>query len=149
MFFWKSFAFTVIQWMLEIWSLVLLPFADQTWISTSSWFTYCWSLTRRIWALLCQHVKWVQLCSSLSIFWHCLSLIGMKTDLFQFCDHCWVFQICCHTECSTLTASSLRIWNSLAGIVSPPVALFVVMLPKAQLTSHSRISASRWVLMPS
>ena len=38
--------------------------------------------------------------------------IGMKTDLFQSCGHCWVFQICWHIECSTLTASSFRIWNS-------------------------------------
>ena len=29
----------------------------------------------------------------------------MKIGLFQACDHCWVFQICWHTECSTLTAS--------------------------------------------
>ena len=28
----------------------------------------------------------------------------MKTDLFQSCGHCWVFQICWHTECSTFTA---------------------------------------------
>ena len=34
----------------------------------------------------------------------------MKTDLFQSCGHCWVFQICQHIECSTLTASSLRIF---------------------------------------
>ena len=33
--------------------------------------------------------------------------IGMKTDLFQSWGHCWVFQICWHIECSTLTASSL------------------------------------------
>ena len=32
--------------------------------------------------------------------------IGMKTDLFQSCGHCLVFQICWHIECSTLTASS-------------------------------------------
>ena len=32
--------------------------------------------------------------------------------LFQSCGHCWVFQICWHIECSTLTASSFRIWNS-------------------------------------
>ena len=32
--------------------------------------------------------------------------IGMKTDLFQSCGHCWVFQICWHIECSTFTASS-------------------------------------------
>ena len=25
----------------------------------------------------------------------------MKTDLFQSCGHCWVFQICWHIECST------------------------------------------------
>ena len=31
--------------------------------------------------------------------------IGMKTDLFQSCGHCCVFQICWHIECSTLTAS--------------------------------------------
>ena len=63
--------------------------------------------------------------------------IGMKTDLFQYCDHCWVFQICWHIECSTFTASSFRIWNSSTGIPSPPLALFVVMLPKAHLTEIS------------
>ena len=52
----------------------------------------------------------------------------MKTDLFQSCVHCWVFQICWHIECSTFTASSFRIWNSSAWIPSPPLALFVVML---------------------
>ena len=34
-----------------------------------------------------------------------------ENDLFQSCGHCWVFQICWHNECSTFTASSLRIWN--------------------------------------
>ena len=63
---------------------------------------------------------------------------GMKTDLFQSCGLCWVFQICWHIECSTFTASSFRIWNSSTGIISAPLALFVVMLPKAHLTSHSR-----------
>ena len=31
--------------------------------------------------------------------------IGVKTDVFQSCGHCWVFQICWHIDCSTLTAS--------------------------------------------
>ena len=53
--------------------------------------------------------------------------IGMKTDLFQSCGHCWVFQICWHIEWSTFTASFFRIWNSSAGIPSPPLALLVVM----------------------
>ena len=72
----------------------------------------------------------------------------MKTDLFQSCGHCWVFQICWHIECSTFTASSLRIWNSSTGIPSPPLALFVVMLSKAHLTTHSRMSGSRWMITP-
>ena len=53
------------------------------------------------------------------------------------------FQICLHTECSTFTASSFRIWNSSAGILSPPLALFIVMLPNAHLSSRFRISGSR------
>ena len=74
--------------------------------------------------------------------------IGMKTDLFQSCGHCRVFQICWHIECSTFTASSSRIWNSSTGIPSPPLALFIVMLSKAHLISHSRMSGSRWVITP-
>jgi len=35
-----------------------------------------------------------------------------------------------------------RIWNSSAGTPSPPLALFTVVLPKAHLTSHSRMSSS-------
>ena len=72
-----------------------------------------------------------------------------EADLFQSCGHCWVFQICWHIECSTFTASSFRIWNSSTGIPLPPVALFVVMLPKAHLNSHSRMSGSRWVITSS
>ena len=73
----------------------------------------------------------------------------MKTDLFLSCGHCWVFQICWHIECSTFTASPFRIWNISTGIPSPPLALFIVILPKAHLTSHSRMSGSRWVIKPS
>ena len=72
----------------------------------------------------------------------------MKTDLFQSWGHWWVFQICWHIECSTFAASSFRRWNSSAGILSFPLALFVVMLPKAHLTSHSRMSGCRWVITP-
>ena len=73
----------------------------------------------------------------------------MKADLFQSCGYCWVFQICWHIEGSTFTASSFRIWKSSTGIPSPPLALFIVMLSKAHLTSHSRMSGSRWVITPS
>ena len=77
--------------------------------------------------------------------------IGMKTEmktLFQSCGHCWAFQLCWHNECSTFTASSFRIWSSSTGLPSLPLALFIVMLPKAHLTSHSRMSGSRWMITP-
>ena len=73
----------------------------------------------------------------------------MKTDIFQYCGYCWVFQICWHFECSTFTASSVRIWNSSAGVPSPPLAVIVVMLPQAHLTSHFTMSGSRRVTAPS
>ena len=89
-----------------------------------------WSLARRI---LCITLL---VCKMSAIVWqseHSLALplfgIGMKTDIFQSCGHCWVFQICWHIECSNFQASSFRICNSSAGILSPPLALFVVMLP--------------------
>ena len=45
-------------------------------------------------------------------------------------------------------ASSFRIWDSPAGISWSPLILFIVMLPKAYLASHSRMSGSRWVITP-
>ena len=73
----------------------------------------------------------------------------MKTHLFQTYNHCWDFQICWHIECSTFIALSFRIWNSSTRIPSPPPALFIVMLPKAHLTLNSKMSGSRWVIIPS
>ena len=46
------------------------------------------------------------------------------------------FQTLLTYECSTLTASYFRILSSSAGILSPALALFIVMLPKVHLTSH-------------
>ena len=42
-----------------------------------------------------------------------------------------------------------RIWNNSTGILSHPLALFIVMLHRAYLTSHSRISGSRWLITSS
>ena len=70
----------------------------------------------------------------------------MKTDHFQSCGHCCVFHICWHIECSIFIASLFRIWNSSSEIPLLLLALFVVMLPKAHLTLHSRMSGSRWVI---
>ena len=44
MFFWNSLAFSMIQQVLAIWSLVPLPFVKPAGTSGSSRFTYCWSL---------------------------------------------------------------------------------------------------------
>ena len=136
--------------MLAIWSLDLLPFLNPACTSGISQFTYCWSIAWRIWSIILLAYE------KRAIIWqfeYFLAVpffeIGMKTDLFQSCGHCWVFQICWHLECSTFTASSFRIWNSSTGMPSPSLALFIVMLPKAHLTSHSKMSGSRWVIMPS
>ena len=137
MFFWNSLAFLMIQWMLAIWSLVPLPFLKPAWTSGSSWFMYCWSLA---WWILSITLRACEMSPIVQYFEHSLVLpflgIGMKADLFQSCGHCWVFQICWHIECSTLTASSFRIWNSSARILSPPLTLFVVTLPLVDLTLH-------------
>ena len=132
--------------MLEIWSLVLLPFLNLAWTSGNSRFTYCWSLA---WRILSLTLLACEMCPIVCQVEHSLALpffgIGMKTDLFQSCGHCWVFQICWHIECSTFTASSFEI----TGILSPPLALFIVMLPKAHLTLHHRMSGCRWVITAS
>ena len=128
MFFWNSLAFSMIQQMLAIWSLVPLPFLKPTWTSGSSRFTYCWSL---VWGILSITLLACEMSATVPYFEHSLALpffwIGMKTDLFQSCSHYWVFQICWHIECSTFTASSFRIWNSSTEILSPLLALFVVI----------------------
>ena len=87
--------FFMIKGMLAIWSLVPLPFLNPAWISGISQFMYYWNLAWRILSinlLICEMSAVVWLCE------HSLALtffgIGMKTDLFQSCGHCWVFQIC-------------------------------------------------------
>ena len=139
----------MIQQMLAIWSLVPLPFLNAAWTSGSSWFTYCWSLA---WRILSINLLACEMSAIVWLFEHSLAMaffgIRMKTDLFQSCGHCWVFQICWHIEGSTLTASSFKIGNSSARIPSPPLVLFIVMLSKAHLTSYSMMSGSRWVITP-
>ena len=132
MFFWNSLGFSMIQRMLANWFLVPLSFLNPAWTSESSLFTYCWTLA---WRTLSITLLACEMRAIVWLFEHYLILpsfgIGIKTDLFQSCGHCRVFQTCWHIECRTFTASSLRIWNSSTEIPSPPLALFIVMLPKA------------------
>jgi len=147
MLFWNSLAFSMIQRMLAIWSLFPLPFLKPSWT---------WKFTDHVlskpglenfehhfasmWDECNCVVVWAFFGIALLWDWN-------ETNLFQSCGHCWVFQICWHNECSNFTASSFRIQNSSPGIPSPPLALFVMMLPKAHLTSHSRMSRSSWVIL--
>ena len=114
---WNFLGFSVIQHVLAIWSLILLPFLNPAWTSGSSRFTYCWSL---IWRILCITLLACEMSAIVWYFEHYLAFpffgIGMKTDLFQSCGHCWDFQICWLIDCSTFTALSYRIWNSSTGI---------------------------------
>ena len=95
--------------------------------SVHSW--YCWSLAWRILSMTLLSCEMSALCGSLSVVW-ALPFFGirMKTDPFQSCGHFWVFQICWYIEYSTFTPLLFRIWNSSAEILSPPLALFIVML---------------------
>ena len=151
MIFWNSLAFSINQWMLAIWSLVPLPLLNLSSLNIgSSKFMYCWSLAWRILSItllvveMSAVVQWFEH----SLAWHFLGIV-VKTDLFQSCGHWWVFQKCWHIKCNYFTASSFRIWNSSTGILSPPLALFIVILPKPHWTSHSRMSGSRWMITPS
>ena len=142
MFFWNSLTFLMIQQMLGIWSLVPLPFLNLAWTSGRSLFMYCWNLVWRILSIT------LIVCEMSAIVWcfeHSLALpffgIGMKTDLFQSCGRCWISQIFWHIECSSLRVSAFRIWNSSAGIPSPPLVFIIALLPKAHLTSHFKLLA--------
>ena len=139
----------MIQPMLAIWYLFPMPFLNPAWTSGSSQFMYCWRLALRIWSitLLAREMSTI-----VQYFENPLAFpffeIGMKTDL-SIPVATAVFQICWHIACSTLAAASFRIWNSSTRLPSPPLALFLVMLPKTHLTLHSRISGSMLMITPS
>ena len=141
MVFWNSLAFSKIQQMLAIWSLVPSPFLNPACTSGSSAHV-----------LLKPSLKdfagmWNEFnCTVIWTFFGIVFLWDWNENWpFQSCGHGWVFQICGHIEHNTLTASSSRIWNSSAEIPTPPLALFIIMLPKTHLPSHSRMNRSRWV----
>ena len=100
--------FFMIQWMLAIWFLVPLPFLNLAILLNPSLKDFEHYLASK-WNEYNYVVVWTSFGLALFGDW-------MKTNPFQFCRHCWVIQICWHIECSTLTASSFRIWNSSAGI---------------------------------
>ena len=135
--------------MLAIWSLVPLPFLNPAWTSGIS----CFLKLLKPGMENLEHYfasAWYE-CNCV-VVWTFFGMpffaTGMKTDLFPVLWPLLSFPNYWHIECSTFTASSSRIWNSSTEIPSPPLALFIVMFPKAHLTLHSRMSGSRWVITP-
>ena len=91
-------------------------FLNPTCTSRSSWIEQCWSQASKILSMTL--LAWEM---SATVWWlaHSLVLplgIEMRIDLFQFCSHCWFFQICWHIECNTLMASPFWVLNSSTGI---------------------------------
>ena len=104
---------------------------------------YCWSLAWSILSITLL-IMWKECsCEVVWILWHWnenwLFLVLWPLLSFPNLLAYWV---------QRLAAASFRIWNSLAGIPSPPLAFFVGMVPKAHLTSHSSMSGFSWVITP-
>ena len=130
MFFWNSLAFSMIQRMLAIWSLVPLPFLKPAWTSQVTvhvllkpglenfkhYFTSVWDecSCAVVWAFFGIAFLWD---------WNENWPFPVLWPLLSF-PNFW------HIECSTFTASSFRIWNSSAGISSPEA---VVVTYSAQI----------------
>ena len=148
--FLNALAFLMIQWMLAIWSLVPLPFLNPAWIAGSArfrllkpdlenlehHFTSMWDECNYVvvWAFFGIVFLWDWNKNwPFPVLWPLLSFPNLLAYWLQ----------------HFFAASSFRIWNSSPGIPSPPLVLFIVMLPIAHLTSHSRMSGSRWVITPS
>ena len=103
-------------WSNRCWQLDLCFYClclNSAWTTGGSQFTSCGDLA---WKILSITLLECEMSAIGQWFEHSLSLsffgLGMKTDFFQFCGHCWVFQICWHNEYSTITASSFRIWSN-------------------------------------
>ena len=142
MFFWNSLAFSIIQRMLAIWSLVPLPFLNPVCTSGSCWFTYYWSITWRILSLTM--LMWNECNCTVVWTYFGIALLWNWNENWPFSG---LWPLLFSKFAGMLSAAvSFRIWNSSVGSSSPPLAVFIVMLPKAHLTSpHSRMSDSSWV----
>ena len=129
--------------------VIVWPFFDiaflwdwnENWAFLVLWPLLKWSEVTQLCLTLCDPVDCSPPCSSVHGIFQARVLEWVAISFS-------VFQICWYIECSTFTASSFSIWNSSTRIPSPLLALFIWMLPKAHLTSHSRLSGSRRVIKP-
>ena len=76
-------------------------------------------------------MRWLQLCGSLNILWHCLSL-GLELKMI-FSSSVATAELPKFAEIWVQCFQSIifRTWNSSSGLSSPSLVLFIVMLPKA------------------
>ena len=130
-FVWNPLAFSMIQRMLAIWSLVALPFLNPAWTSGNSQYMYCWSLGWRILSitlLACSLIEMSEVWSvfGLSFLWDCNEnwpflvlwpLLSFPNLLAYWVQH--------------FHSIIFQDWNSSTGIPSPLLALFKVILPEA------------------
>ena len=132
MFFWNSLAFSMTQQMFAVWS-VSSAFSKSRFniwkfsvhiLSKPSLKDFVYFLAN-VWNE-CN-------LADLTFFGFAFLWDWNKNWPFYSCGHCWVFHICWHIECSIFTATSFRMWSSSAAIPSPPLALFIVMLPKVKV----------------
>ena len=150
MFFWNSLVFPIIQQMLAVWSLIPVAFSESSW---------------NIWKFSFH----ILLKPGLDNFEHYFPSVwneGNCVVIWTFfgiaflwdCNENWFFPVLCPLlSFPNLLAYWVqhfhsiifRMWNSSIGILFSPSALFIVMLHRAYLTSHSRISGSRWVITSS
>ena len=145
--FLNSLAFSMIQQMLAVWALVSLRFLNPACASGSSWYMYCWSLGWKILSITLLACECAQLCCSLNILWHCLSL-GLEWKL-TFSSPVATAEFSKLAGILSVALSQHHLLGfEIAEITSPPLAFIVEILSKAHLTSHSRMSGSRWVTTP-
>ena len=132
MFFWNSVAFSLIQWMFAIWSLVSLPFLNPAWTSGSFQYTYCRSLTWRILSIT------LPACEMSAIVWwfeHSLALpfLGLEWKL--------------TFSSPVATAEFSKFAGILSAATSPPGPVLVAGLrqacfPGPQLPSNMHIKGN-------
>ena len=107
--------------------------------TVEAWLGEFWALLSSMWDECHCAVVWAFFGIAFLWDWN-------ETELFQFCGHCYIFQICWYIECNTFTASSFRIWNSLTGIPSPSLALFNVLIPASYIKSWTSVHSSSGTL---
>ena len=138
----------MIQQISAIWSLIPVPFLNPAWTSGSYWFMYCWNLAWRfehyfasVWDECNCALIWAFFGIAFLWDWNENWPLPVLWPLLSFPNLLGILSV----ALLSVTESPFRI----SGIPSPPLAVFIVMLSKAHLTSHSRMSGFRWVITPS